>query len=226
MSEEKVEKITKVAGGIEETTNKKQIMVPDKERFDALMQQDTNNTNNIKIDETAADQTTKQTNLMDEISNSNNAAYYPEISPDKLIAQTQDVVSKIESIKQDLQTPNLQIKDSVQNLLKNKLEHIDDNLKIALEKVGRTEEYTPPTELNKIANPLERFLGFLTHSQHHLDTVGEEVRQMNLHKETITPGAMLALQIKVAFVSQELEFFTSLLNKALESTKTIMNVQV
>jgi hypothetical protein len=37
---------------------------------------------------------------------------------------------------------------------------------------------------------------------------------------------MLAMQVKVGFVQQEMEFFTGMLNKALESTKTLMNVQV
>jgi hypothetical protein len=49
---------------------------------------------------------------------------------------------------------------------------------------------------------------------------------MALQKDQISPASMLAIQIKVGFISQELDFFTGILNKALESTKTIMNVQV
>jgi hypothetical protein len=37
---------------------------------------------------------------------------------------------------------------------------------------------------------------------------------------------MLRIQLKVGYITQEVEFFTAVLNKALESTKTIMNVQV
>jgi hypothetical protein len=49
---------------------------------------------------------------------------------------------------------------------------------------------------------------------------------MSDNGKQFTAADMLAMQIKVGYVQQEIEFFTSLLNKALESTKTIMNVQV
>jgi len=42
----------------------------------------------------------------------------------------------------------------------------------------------------------------------------------------LSPATMLLIQIKVGYIQQEIELFTSMLNKALESTKTIMNVQV
>ena len=51
------------------------------------------------------------------------------------------------------------------------------------------------------------------------------VEQFNLTGQ-ITPANMLAIQMKMGYVQQQIELFTSLLNKALESTKTIMNVQV
>jgi len=44
--------------------------------------------------------------------------------------------------------------------------------------------------------------------------------------DKLTAGRLLAVQVKLSFVQQELEFFTNVLNKALESTKTIMNIQV
>ena len=71
-----------------------------------------------------------------------------------------------------------------------------------------------------------RFLGFLTDGQHQLNTLATQVENWHLNKVEITPATMLSLQIKVGYLTQELEFFSSLLNKSLESTKTIMNVQV
>jgi hypothetical protein len=49
---------------------------------------------------------------------------------------------------------------------------------------------------------------------------------MHLNNKEITPANMLRIQMKVSYMQQEIEFFTAVLNKALESTKTIMNVQV
>jgi hypothetical protein len=118
----------------------------------------------------------------------------------------------------------LELKGSVQNLLRNKLSHIDENLKIALHRAGV--EYVPPQKVEAPKNPIERFLGFLTDGQHQLNTLANDVNLMHLNRKEITPASMLAVQIKVGFIQQELEFFAALLNKALESTKTIMNVQV
>lgn len=146
-------------------------------------------------------------------------------SPADVVAQAHNVISKIDEIKTKLATPNLELKSSIQSQLKNKLSHIDENLKIALSKAGV--EYKAPTEkASGVTNPIERFLGFLTDGQSQLKNLASEVETMHLKKGEISPASMLLVQIKVGYIQQELEFFTSLLNKALESTKTIMNVQV
>ncbi len=122
-----------------------------------------------------------------------------------------------------MNTPNLELKGSVQNLLRNKLSHIDENLKIALQKAGV--EYHPP---EKVAAPKKSYRKIFRLS-HRWTTSAQytcnDVNLMHLNRKEITPAAMLAVQIKVVCPT-ELEFFAALLNKALESTKTIMNVQV
>jgi hypothetical protein len=145
-------------------------------------------------------------------------------NPHDLAAKAHEVIAQIEDIKTKLATPNLELKSSVQHELKNKLTHIDESLRITLSKAGI--EYKVPEKPNNITNPIEHFLGFLTDGQYQLEHLADEVQTMQLNKNEISPANMLALQIKVGFVQQELEFFTSLLNKALESTKTILNVQV
>lgn len=166
----------------------------------------------------------KRPSLMDEVRELNHKADLVRRNPKDLIAQAHEVIGKIDELKDKLSTPNLEIKSSVQTLLRSKLQHIDENLQVALSKAGV--EYTPPAKNAGLTNPIERFLGFLTHAQHSLQTLGSDVESMHLNSKELSPGAMLAIQIKVGYVQQEVEFFTSLLNKALESTKTIMNVQV
>lgn len=145
------------------------------------------------------------------------------VTPNDVISQAHKTIETIDTIKQDLQKPDLQLKTSAEPLLTNKLVHIDENLQIALSKVGSE---VKPQEPLGISKPIERFLGFLSHSQHQLDTLASDVQRLQEHGSTFSPATMLAVQTKVGYVQQELEFFTSLLNKALESTKTIMNVQV
>ncbi|MBA2368237.1 MAG: hypothetical protein H0V82_04330 [Candidatus Protochlamydia sp.] len=150
-----------------------------------------------------------------------------KLTPEELKNQSQSVIAQIEEVKTQLSTSQADIKPSYQTLLRNRLNHVDDNLKIALSKAGA--EYTPPpAQVAKInsANPIERFIGLLSNSQYQLEHLNQTIDHLSLTKAQLTPANMLALQIKVSYVQQQMELFTSLLNKALESTKTIMNVQV
>jgi len=222
---ELIEKVSKITEKGEEDTKTFKKVIPNQDHFESLMQQST--TAAKKVEETnAQENVNKQATVMEEMRNANHSTVYPPATPENLIAQTQDVVKQIDSIKQTLsENSNVDLKDSVQTLLKQKLEHVDENIKIALEKVGST-EYKAPEALSGLGKPLERFIGFLAHSQYNLDHISDDIQTMALDNKNLTPGNMLAIQIKVNYVQQELEFFTSMLSKALESAKTIMNVQV
>ena len=75
--------------------------------------------------------------------------------------------------------------------------------------------------------PIEKFMGLLTHSQGQLETLTQDLKEMaTMSTNQLNPATMLLVQVKVNHISQQIELFTSLLNKVLESTKTIMNVQV
>lgn len=223
MAEDKILKIeeisekldTKEAGEVER-------LAPNKERFDELI----GNGQERRSIEIRSPEGEKSS-LMDQVRDLNNKVEsVSKASPDVLVAQTQEVIKRIEDVKTQLASPDLQLKDSVQNLLKNKLSHIDDSLKVVMNRAGL--EYTPQaagTQTGLVA-PIERFIGFLTHGQYQLQKLASDVQMMHLNKEEISPASMLAIQIKVGYVQQEIEFFANMLNKALESTKTIMNVQI
>jgi hypothetical protein len=166
--------------------------------------------------------------LMEEVKKLNTqVSKVSKLSPEELKNQAQAVIAQIEDAKTKLSQTQGEIKPSYQNLLRNRLTHIDDNLKIALSKAGV--EYTPPAahinDLNS-PNPIKRFIGYLTSSQYQLTHLNDIIGQLGLNQGQLSPASMLALQIKVGYISQQIELFTNLLNKALESTKTIMNVQV
>lgn len=192
-----------------------------KDHFDALMVQERKQAQTIETVDGV-----KKPSLMDEVANFNQKIdSASKSSPKNIAVQATELIAQLDELKHKLSsTPNLEIKSSVQTLLRNKLSHIDESLKIALNKAGV--EYVPPVAQKNLATPIERFLGFLTDAQNQLQGLGGEVEAIALQKGEISPAAMLAIQVKVGYVQQEIEFFTSLLNKALESTKTIMNVQV
>jgi len=145
-------------------------------------------------------------------------------SPKELGMQVEDIVAEIDTLRNTLETPNLEIRSSIREILKNKLSHIDENLKIALEKAGL--EYIPPEKPSGLTTPIERFLGLLTHGQHQLETLAKDVHSFSMGEREISPANMILIQIKVSTIQQEIELFTSMLNKALESTKAMLNVQV
>lgn len=207
---------------IDQEIDPTQRVSPNKEHFDGLM----------NLDQQRAPLAVKTVageagSLMDQIRSINHKVdAVSRASPQQLVAQAQEVIKQIESVKSTLGTPDLQLKGSVQSLLKNKLSHIDESLKVALNRAGM--EYTPQDMVPKAnaASPIERFVGFLTHGQYQLQKLSNDVEMMHQNQTQITPANMLAIQIKVGYIQQELEFFANMLNKALESTKTIMNVQI
>ncbi len=220
MSSEKIEKIKSITKKLKPQVP---IHAPNKDYFDALMRQ-----RNVKTDQVQTDQNdlkTKENNLFDEVRALNQKVNHAiRSSPTELVEQTEDVIASIDILKDKLETPDLQIKSSVQTLLKNKLSHIDESIKIAMENAGL--EYKPPVKPTSLAKPMDRFLGLLTHSQSQLNKITDDIRTMAMDNKSISPANMLLIQIKVTYIQQEIELFTSMLNKALESTKTIMNVQV
>ncbi len=228
MPEDKVEKISSVSSSDRKAVDEISHDSPDalievkKEHFDTLMMQERRQPFNAPANSVDA---IRKPSLMEEISNFNNKVDTASRSDPKNIAvQATELVAQMDELKNKLATPNLEIKSSVQNLLQSKLTHIDESLKIALNKAGV--EYVAPVAQKNLSTPIERFLGFLTDAQAGLEGLGNDVERMSLVKGQISPADMLAIQVKVGYVQNEIEFFTALLNKALESTKTIMNIQV
>ena len=219
---EEVSKVTRNKGTGSPAEEFVERVAPNKEHFESLMRQDITQ---------LPEQEAQKTSFMDQVRElQKKVGEIETASPDTLIQKAHTAIAQIEDVKGKLAQPNLEIKGSIQTLLTNKLSHIDESLKVALNRAGS--EYASPVagpgkgEVASPQNPIERFLGFLTHGQYQLQKLAEDVHQMHLSKTEISPASMLAIQIKVGYVQQEIEFFTALLNKALESTKTIMNVQV
>ena len=75
-------------------------------------------------------------------------------------------------------------------------------------------------------SPAVRFLSFLTESDRKLGHFVDELNSLQLGGQKLTPDKLFAVQVKLSFIQTEVEFFTATLNKALESTKTLMNVQI
>ena len=226
--EEKIEAIKKVSGSkADENLNvvEKVQGVANKDYFEALMLQQQQKKQTTTTQEIEPATTSKKPSLMDQVADLNRKVEnVKRVQPTDIVAQAQDVISRMDAIKEQLALPDQSIRPAYQNLLKNKLTHINENLRIALSAAGV--ESLPPPQNVASNNPIHRFLGFLTDGQSQMQSIAKEVETMSLNKNNLNAASMLAVQIKIGFIQHELEFFSSVLNKALESTKTIMNVQV
>ena len=150
------------------------------------------------------------------------AAQRDDITPQSIAKSADHAREAIAQIEMALSDPNLELKGSVKQLLENKLEHINDNLRVAAERSG-TEMGN--LEIPERVNPVNRFLGMLNYSQNGLANISTRLNSV-AQTGDLPFTAMMAVQIKMNTITQEVEFFTSLLSKAIEGTKTIMNVQV
>ncbi len=227
--EDAIERVSKISGeldgakGLSKRTSPTPLEGGDAEKFSSFM--DRKLETPVRTDPTA-----KATGVspIDELANaSSKIDNLAKWNPQKLVSQTDEAIRRMDEIKKTLDDPSLSVKKSLQNLLRKRLSSVEDNLKVALSKAGI--EYTPFVEDTKpagLADPIRKFVGYLTHGQDQLEKLSVKLHEMGLTGQEFSAANMLGLQIKVGRIQQELEFFTSLLNKALESTKTVMNVQV
>lgn len=202
-------------------------VAPDKAQFDSLVNSPGKVDQAGKVDAAHESTSVNKMSVTDAARSTTTSQVGPTggATAKDLAVQAKDAVSKIETVKEKLSTPGLSLPKSTQNVLKNKLVHIDENLRSAMSKAGM--EYNPGSTpisapIGKHGNPIEHFLGFLTNSQANMNSLSTE---LNSGVE-FSPSNMMRLQLKMNGVTQQIEFFTATLNKALESLKTVMNIQV
>ncbi|MDP1880017.1 MAG: hypothetical protein Q8K60_03650 [Parachlamydiaceae bacterium] len=149
-----------------------------------------------------------------------------KLSPESVKAQANQVIAQMENAKKQLSQPNVEIKASYQTLLRNRLGHIDDTLKIALSKAGV--EYVPPPANTKNAkgNVVLQFIEMLTSSQDQIGTLNKTFDDFKDEKGNISQANLMKIQVKMSYVSHQVELFANMLNKCLEGIKTVMNIQV
>jgi hypothetical protein len=213
----------------EDVTSQKMGSATDQEQ---KRQQNQSNSDSDEVEGVSGTQKSKgkeRLSASDSIEHNRSQADSKQVTMEDLKKQSNEIVSKIEKSKAQLaqaKEDNVEIKPSYQKLLKNHLSHIDDNIKIASSKLGVEPTAATAAAETKSTNPIEKFLNMLTNSQHEMNNFEKTINDITVNGTEMSPGKMLALQVKASLISNELELFSNLLNKALEATKTIMNVQV
>jgi hypothetical protein len=154
----------------------------------------------------------------------------PKVAPSPSDLQTQATrlqqrMQKVETGISRIQNENIQLPTTDVQRMNTFIEHIDQGLR-DVTKLTKGVEIGAMKEIDKTKPPLVRFLSYLTDSDKKLNSFLDEIGGLKIGEQKLSPDVLMAVQIKLGFISQELEFFTATLNKALESTKTVMNVQI
>lgn len=233
---EQVEKINPSQQVVTNVVDGSSEIAPSKTKFDAAVTKADNNwvDTHLKSTNVATLEAPTKPSPIDELSIAAKKVHRLEpASTGSVLNQAQDIkanlVAPIEKLDQTIKTnPDTKLSPAYEAPLSEKLVHIDSSLKSALGIAGVEVKGAPgSTPPAPHAQPLEKFLNYLTHGDRQLSSLVSEIQLMSGPEgKNLTPGKLLAVQVKLSFVQQELEFFTNVLNKALESTKTIMNVQV
>ncbi len=220
---ERIEALTE-GGRVDEVNDKKSLVnQPIEGKFQALLEE-----TQAKVDPNALDGAKGGRPTLDDVA-AEAAKMQPSVASQAkdVIALSKEASQKIDAIKADLRTENLEIKKPVAKLMNHKLTHVEDSLRIALSKAGANEgDIAEAPKTGNMPNPAAKFLDHLTHAQDQLNNLGDYLDAMVNAEKELSPANMLSIQLKVNHIQQELEFFTNLLNKSLESTKALMNVQV
>lgn len=216
MSKEMVEKIESVSK--KESGEELQRIAPDKEQFDAMIQQENQMPNKVAQEQQAA-----KPSLVQEVGQNDPNS---KVSEKKVLDKLRTTTEQIEKAKDTINAAgeNAKIKKSFVRPLRNHLTHVDDQIKIAQSTAGlEGQEFK---EKSSTTNPLAKFFGTLDHQQQELDGIGSYIEKLSNEGEGLTADKLLLIQVKVGQVQSHLEFFLNMLNKAIESTKTVMNIQV
>lgn len=126
--------------------------------------------------------------------------------------------------------PQMEIGTATQKKLELRMSQLQDQLQ-SLGVLAGTPSSAEPVTSNEsgqsLTKPFSTFFGFITNGEKQLYGLERELSAFGKDNGShFTPADMLRVQLKLSHVSQQLELFTSMLNKGLESSKTVLNTQI
>lgn len=208
-------------------------VLPDKAHFDSLMQQRTQTPGKqLPKDKSLA----QNQSIFDEAHDANGKVKSKELAQaseeskiSNIRENTKVSLEKVENLREKLEQPNVKIKNSYQAPLQNRLRSIKQHLNVLSKSAGVKDialaaPAEPKDPLAALPKPVRKVVKLLTDGQSQLEALDQQLTKIG--DQELSATKLLAIQIKMGHISHELELFTSLLNKSIESTKTIMNVQV
>lgn len=141
-----------------------------------------------------------------------------------VVAQMNTTSSSLGDLQSKLQTPNLNLKSSQKYLLRNKLTEANAQIRSAATKAGV--DVGPLPDEAKSQNPIVRFMALVTDGQRQMAQAQQQVSTLDQDGQTMSPGQLLLIQVKLSKAQQELEYSSIVLNNAVGAVKMLFNVQL
>ena len=146
------------------------------------------------------------------------------VSMDSLLGQTDNTANTINSLQNNLNTPNLKFKHSQQRLLDNKLTDAQSHINTASEKLGAP--ILPKTKVPAGSRPVVKFLSYVTDGQNQILAAKKQLQAIKAKGQALKPTDMLLVQVKLAQAQQELEYSSVLVSKVVDVIKQTINIQI
>lgn len=143
---------------------------------------------------------------------------------DSLQSQATNTSNTLNTIDDQLNTKNLQLKQSQKYLLRNKLSEANSHIRTAASKTGV--DVGPPPSTSAKQNPIRRYLAYVNDSQNQLAEAQSKIKNLSANGGSLSPGDMLMIQVKLNKAQQALEYSSVLLGKAVDDIKMLFNVQI
>lgn len=141
-----------------------------------------------------------------------------------VMGQMNSASSVLGDLQNQLSNKNLNLRQSQKYLLRNKLTSANQNIRAAAAKTG-VDTGAPVAQFSR-SSPINKFLGLLSDSQAQLSGAQKKINEMNINGQSMNPGEILLIQVKLAKAQQELEYSSVLLSTATSDIKTLFNIQL
>ncbi len=152
----------------------------------------------------------------------------PALSPaapsvDSIIAQANTVQDSLGTVGEQLNHKNLSLKRSQSHLVRQKLGDANSYIRAANAKIGVD---SPEAKLPPGTSGISRFIAMVNDGQDQLVQAQDQLAKMAANGQQLTPGDMMAVQVKMSLAQQEIEYTSTLLSKVIQSITQIMNTQL
>lgn len=144
---------------------------------------------------------------------------------DTLRTQIKNAQLSLGDIQNNLNTPNLTLKQSQKSVLRAKLAEANTHFQGAVDLMtgGKSPTFTAPS----VGGPLGKFIAYLAQGQAQMQFAGEQLNKLGSDpNKQISAADMLKIQMLISKGQQNIDYFATMLSNLVSSLKSIMSVQL